>query len=176
MMMPQSRTAVPGQALISSYLVVHSSPPTGPTIVVSAAASAIFRRMSAMSELPHGRSHAGEDRYGHFEQSDPREHGPSANKQHHDAAIAGIAKVMTNRSSRTGQSMAKRERAHELPGQWGTTAPSEVGGDPERFCAEGAFLVIVDIDGEVAERTASGDRGQRWSGRRPKCDVSGAAS
>ena len=46
----------------------------------------------------------------------------------------------------------------------------------ERFCAEGASLVIVDIDGEGVERTASeiADKGGRVVGQ--KCDVSDAAS
>ena len=46
----------------------------------------------------------------------------------------------------------------------------------ERFCAEGASLVIVDIDGEGVERTAFeiADKGGRVVGQ--KCDVSDAAS
>ena len=46
----------------------------------------------------------------------------------------------------------------------------------ERFCAEGASLVIVDIDGEGVERTASeiADKGGQVVGQ--KCDVSDAAS
>jgi len=46
----------------------------------------------------------------------------------------------------------------------------------ERFCAEGAALVIVDIDGDGIERTAAeiADKGGNIIGQR--CDVSDAAS
>ena len=46
----------------------------------------------------------------------------------------------------------------------------------ERFCAEGAALVIVDIDGDGIERTAAeiADKGGNIFGQR--CDVSDAAS
>ncbi len=46
----------------------------------------------------------------------------------------------------------------------------------ERFCAEGASLVIVDIDGDGIERTASEIAGKGGNIVGQRCDVSDAAS
>jgi len=79
----------PGQFSFHHTLVVHSSPPNRSNDRrIGCGISYIPAHVRHVGSYRMGASHArGEDRYGHFAiEPDPREHGPSANKQHHEAA------------------------------------------------------------------------------------------